>query len=60
MKYIQLTGTELQISQVALGTWVFGGHFWNGANENDCVAAVHAAIEAGINLIDTAPDVFGW
>ncbi len=28
---------------------------WGGADENDAIAAIHAAIDGGVNLIDTAP-----
>ncbi len=32
---------------------------WGGSNENDAVSTIHAALERGINLIDTAP-VYGF
>jgi len=55
MKYNKLHNTDLEISAITLGTWVFGGHFWNGYKEKDCIRAVETSIDAGINCIDTAP-----
>jgi len=53
----QLGTTDLELSVVGLGTWVFGGR-WGGAEDADSAAACHAAIDAGINWIDTA-DIYG-
>lgn len=47
----------LELSVIGLGTWVFGGR-WGGAEDADSAAAVHAAIDAGVNWIDTA-DIYG-
>lgn len=53
----QLGTTDLELSVVGLGTWVFGGR-WGGAEDADSEAACHAAIDAGVNWIDTA-DIYG-
>ncbi len=45
----------IQASVVGLGTWAIGGWMWGGADEADAVRAIQAALDAGINLIDTAP-----
>lgn len=47
----------LDLSVIGLGTWVFGGR-WGGADDADSEAAVHAALDAGVNWIDTA-DIYG-
>jgi aryl-alcohol dehydrogenase-like predicted oxidoreductase len=57
MERRQLGTTDLELSVVGLGTWVFGGR-WGGAEDADSAAACHAAIDAGINWIDTA-DIYG-
>ena len=49
----------IQASAVALGTWVMGGWMWGGADEAGCVRAIHAALDAGVNLLDTAP-IYGF
>jgi aryl-alcohol dehydrogenase-like predicted oxidoreductase len=53
----RLGGTDLELSVIGLGTWVFGGR-WGGADDADSLAACHAAIDAGVNWIDTA-DIYG-
>lgn len=55
MKYKKIPNTDLEISVISLGTWVFGGDSWNGAKDEESIQAVYCAIDSGINLIDTAP-----
>jgi aryl-alcohol dehydrogenase-like predicted oxidoreductase len=50
-----LAGTSLEVSRVALGTWAIGGWMWGGTDEAESIATIRAAVERGINLIDTAP-----
>lgn len=57
MERRRLGGTELELSVIGLGTWVFGGR-WGGADDADSLQACHAAIDAGVNWIDTA-DIYG-
>lgn len=59
MKYAKIQNTDLEISVISLGTWVFGGDVFGKTEEKDCIEAVHTAIEGGINLIDTAP-IYGY
>ncbi len=40
---------------MGLGTWALGDDFWGSVNDGDSIKAIHAAIDFGINLIDTAP-----
>ncbi len=55
MKFTTLGNSEIKGSVVALGTWSFGGWTWGGQDEQEAINAVHAALDCGINLIDTAP-----
>ena len=55
---VEIPGTRLRVSRVALGTWAMGGWMWGGTDENASVATIRAALEQGVNLIDTAP-VYG-
>lgn len=57
MERRRLGQTDLWLSVIGLGTWVFGGR-WGGADDADSLAACHAALDAGVNWIDTA-DVYG-
>jgi aryl-alcohol dehydrogenase-like predicted oxidoreductase len=50
-----IAGTSLAVSRVGLGTWAIGGWMWGGTDDTESVATIHAAIERGVNLIDTAP-----
>src|ERR1700732_803040 len=59
MEFVDIPGTSIRASRVALGTWAMGGWMWGGSNESDAIGAIHAAIDRGINLIDTAP-VYGF
>jgi aryl-alcohol dehydrogenase-like predicted oxidoreductase len=56
---VRIPGTTLQVSRVGLGTWAMGGWMWGGTDEAESVATIRAAIDHGINLIDTAP-VYGF
>lgn len=57
MERRRLGDTDLELSVIGLGTWVFGGR-WGGAEDEDSLAACHAALDAGVNWIDTA-DIYG-
>ena len=59
MEYTSLPGLEKPVSRIGLGSWVVGGWMWGGAEEADAIAAMEAAVEAGIRFIDTAP-VYGF
>src|SRR5437016_9956702 len=55
MEHSSILGTSLEVSRVALGTWAIGGWMWGGTDEAESVATIRAAVEHGINVIDTAP-----
>ena len=50
-----IAGTNLAVSRVGLGTWAIGGWMWGGTDEAESIKTLHAALERGVNLIDTAP-----
>lgn len=54
MELRQLGSSSLQISPIVFGAWAIGGWMWGGSDEQDAIAAIHAAIDNGINMIDTA------
>lgn len=47
------------ISRIGLGTWAIGGWMWGGSDEAESIKTIQRAVDAGINLIDTAP-VYGF
>ncbi len=55
MERAAIAGTSLEVSRVALGTWAIGGWMWGGTDETESIATIRAAVDRGINLIDTAP-----
>jgi aryl-alcohol dehydrogenase-like predicted oxidoreductase len=55
MEFATIPETALKVSRVALGTWAIGGWMWGGTDDEESVATIHAAVERGVNLIDTAP-----
>src|SRR6202051_3336504 len=59
MEFVDIPGTSIRASRVALGAGASGGWMWGGSNESDAISAIHAALDRGINLIDTAP-VYGF
>lgn len=58
-EFVDILGTPLKVSRVALGTWAMGGWMWGGTDQRESVATIRAALDQGINLIDTAP-VYGF
>jgi aryl-alcohol dehydrogenase-like predicted oxidoreductase len=58
LEYINIKGTNLISSRIALGTWAIGGWMWGGTDEKESIRTIHAALDHGINLLDTAP-VYG-
>lgn len=59
MEFVDIPGTGLKVSRVAIGTWAIGGWMWGGTDEMESIATIRTAVEHGINVIDTAP-VYGF
>ena len=49
--------TGLSVSPISFGAWAIGG-FWGAVDDDESMRALHAAVDAGVNFIDTA-DVYG-
>ena len=58
MKFRKLGQSDLNCSGIGLGTWGMAGSFWGKVDDDQSIATIRAGLEAGINLIDTAP-VYG-
>lgn len=58
METRQLGNSDLHISRIGIGAWALGGSGWEGSmgphNEADSIPAIHAALDHGLNWIDTA------
>lgn len=59
MEMMQVGKSGIEISRLGLGTWAIGGGSWWGDNDDaESIRTIHAALDLGINLVDTAP-VYG-
>lgn len=58
MQTRQLGNSDLHITPVGVGAWAMGGagweYAWSNQDDNDSVAAIHRALDLGVNWIDTA------
>src|SRR5664279_4525196 len=57
MKYRRLGTTDMSVSAISFGAWAIGG-FWGEVDDAVSLRALSAAIDLGVNFIDTA-DVYG-
>lgn len=55
MQYPEFGKTGLRVSKLCLGTWGIGGAGWDSYSDESRMDAIKAALECGINFIDTAP-----
>jgi len=54
MKHRTLGRTGFEVSEIGYGAWGISGKQWIGATDKNSLAALHRAIELGVNFIDTA------
>ena len=55
MKYRKMGKSSFMLPVVGQGTWAFGNDFFGRHDEAQSIQAIHASLDAGVNLIDTAP-----
>src|SRR5919204_582969 len=53
----RLGKTNLEVSEIGFGAWAIGGS-WGVTDDAESLAAMHAAVDAGVTFFDTA-DVYG-
>ncbi len=53
MRFRPLGKTGVEVSEIGFGAWAIGGQ-WGAQRDSDSLAALHTAIDAGVNFIDTA------
>lgn len=58
MQTKQLGNSDLHITPMGIGAWAMGGpgwaFSWSSQDDNDSIAAIHKALDHGLNWIDTA------
>jgi aryl-alcohol dehydrogenase-like predicted oxidoreductase len=57
MKYRTLGRTGWKVSEISFGAWAIGSA-WGKVDDQESLAALHAALDGGVNFFDTA-DVYG-
>jgi len=57
MQYREFGRTGWNVSDISFGAWAIGGS-WGSVDDKESLAALHRAIDLGVNFIDTA-DVYG-
>src|SRR5581483_7264157 len=57
MNYRELGRTGWKVSEISFGAWAIGGA-WGDVKDQESLAALHRAVDLGLNFIDTA-DVYG-
>ena len=57
MEYRRLGKTGWQVSTISMGCWGIGGQ-WGPVEEAEAIRTIHAALDLGVNLLDTA-DAYG-
>jgi aryl-alcohol dehydrogenase-like predicted oxidoreductase len=57
MQYRALGRTGMSVSTISFGAWAIGGS-WGAVDDEESMRTLHAAIDSGVNFIDTA-DVYG-
>ena len=58
MRYKHYKNANVDVSELAVGTWAIGGMNYGPVNREDSIKAIRRMLEGGVNLIDTAP-VYG-
>jgi aryl-alcohol dehydrogenase-like predicted oxidoreductase len=59
MQYVQLGDRGPKVSSIGFGAWAIGGMNWGKTDDKQSRTAIHAALDHGVTLIDTA-DVYGF
>jgi aryl-alcohol dehydrogenase-like predicted oxidoreductase len=57
MQYRELGRTGWRVSEISFGAWAIGA-MWGKVDDSESLAALHRAVDLGVNFIDTA-DVYG-
>ena len=57
MQYRDLGRTSMKVSAISFGAWAIGGA-WGNVDDKDSLAALHRAVDLGVNFVDTA-DAYG-
>ena len=59
MLYREIGTSGVKASCVAFGTWELAGNVWGAVTEEEAIKTIHAALDGGITMIDTAASFGG-
>jgi aryl-alcohol dehydrogenase-like predicted oxidoreductase len=59
MRFRKIGSSDLNISVIGFGTWAISGEFTGFVEEKTAISTINAALDNGINFIDTA-HYYGW
>ncbi len=59
MEYRQLGRSDLEMSVIGLGCWLFGNTGWAVLDDDESVRVIHRALDLGINWLDTS-EIYGF
>lgn len=51
MDYLVLENTTLKVSRLCMGGCPMGGYGWGSVREDELLAAIHAALDVGVNFL---------
>lgn len=54
MKFRIFGQLNWNVSEIGFGAWALGGGMWGNQSDDDSIAALHHALDRGVNIIDTA------
>ena len=54
MRYKKLGNSNIDVSVIGHGTWLMGNDFFGDVDEAQAIKSIHASLDGGVNLIDTA------
>ena len=55
MRYTHLKNSDVDVSQLAVGTWAIGGDSFGENDDAASMSAIRTMLDHGVNIIDTAP-----
>lgn len=55
MRYKKFQSSDVEVSELGVGTWAIGGENYGSVDREESIEAINKMIDRGVNLIDTAP-----
>jgi methylglyoxal reductase len=59
MEHRRLGKSDLKLPIITFSAWAIGGIFWGDSDDTEAIRALHAVLDNGMDVIDTAP-IYGF